>query len=254
MIPQALGQGLVSATASASSRSAVTGVRSRWERSATAARSAASSSLIRSARPLSARASSSVSSVPRTPARAAEVAAAELVGDVGDLAERLGEARALPRAVASASASSSTPSPTMPSQALVTPACRSSGATLVRTTAVPSSLTTGSSTRPPESSTTSNASPPRARCTSGSSGSMSPVPSTSPLTVSTAVSAAPRRVEALDDLGHLLVVDAGDQDGDVAGLLVRRGHRPVLGQRLDEQAQRDHERDDHGRRGRQDQP
>ena len=57
-------------TASASRRSAVTGVRSRCERSATAGRSATSSSLVRSARPLSARASSSVSSVPRTSARA----------------------------------------------------------------------------------------------------------------------------------------------------------------------------------------
>ena len=59
-----------SATASESRRSAVTGVRSRWERSATASRSSVSSSVVRSARPLSARASSSVSSVPRTSARA----------------------------------------------------------------------------------------------------------------------------------------------------------------------------------------
>ena len=59
-----------SAIASASSRSAVTGVRSRCDRSPTAARSVASSSTVRSARPLSARASSWVSSVPSTAARA----------------------------------------------------------------------------------------------------------------------------------------------------------------------------------------
>ena len=105
-------------TASASSRSAVTGVRSRWERSATTARSAASSSRIRSARPLSARASSLVSSVPRTRARAAR--SPPRSPWAMPATSRSGSARRRPchAAVAPASASSSTPSPTMPSHAL----------------------------------------------------------------------------------------------------------------------------------------
>ncbi len=52
-------------------------------------------------------------------------------------------------AITSASASSTTPRPMMPAQAPATPRCRSAGVTLLRTTAVPFSSTTGSSTRPP---------------------------------------------------------------------------------------------------------
>ena len=59
-----------SVTASESRRRAVTGVRSRCDRSATAARSLASSSVVRSASPFSASASSTVSSVPLMGARA----------------------------------------------------------------------------------------------------------------------------------------------------------------------------------------
>ena len=86
-----------SSTASASSRSAVTGVRRRWERSATAARSSTSSSLVRSARPLRARASSSVSSVPRDVGARREVARPQLVRDAGHLEQRFADPAADPR-------------------------------------------------------------------------------------------------------------------------------------------------------------
>ena len=95
----------------------MTGVRSRCERSATAARSASRSSPVRSASPLSAAASSSVSAVPVTSARAERSpsrsrCATSATSSSGSLIRRPSWA-----AITAAASISRTPSPTMPAHA-----------------------------------------------------------------------------------------------------------------------------------------
>ena len=254
MVLQAIAR-LGSATASASRRSAVTGVRSRWERSATARRSSVKSSVVRSARPLSARASSSVSSVPRTSARAERSPSRSWWATPATPSSGWLMRRPSHEAMAGPSASSSTPRPMRPSHASVTPRRRSSGATLVRTTAVPSPVTTGSSTRPPASSTTVNASPSRACRTSGSLARHPADPEDGAGLGEHGGAGDAARVDPVDDLGELaLVADPGDQDRDAAGLLVGGRHRPVLGERAHQQAERHDEGHHHGRGRGDDQP
>ena len=63
------------------------------------------------------------------------------------------------------------------------------------------------------------------------------------------------QVEVVDELGQRRVVgEPRHQDPDAPGLLVGGGHRPVLGQGAHQQAQRDHERDHDRRRRGDDQP
>ena len=243
-----------SAIASASRRSAVTGVRRRWERSPTAARSVASSSVIRSASPLSAWASSWVSTGPTSSARAPRSPSRRRWAVCETARSGALTRRPSCQAMATAKARSSPPVAMMPVHARVTPCRRSAGPTWERTTAVPLSTMTGSSTRPPSSSTTVNASPWQRSADLGVRRQVSTSPQLASVGGQHAGHGRAAAVDPLDELGQLVVVaHTGDEDRDVARLLVGGRHRAVLGQGLDQEAQRDDEGDDDGRRRRDDQ-
>ncbi len=183
-----------SATPSASSRSAVTGVRSRWDRSPTAARSASSSSMIRSASRFRVSASSTVSRGPAGLARASRSPSCSRWATTARSVTGVLSRRPIRSATPSASAVSSRPSSPMLAHARPTPACRLADETEVRTTAaMPWGPSTGTYTTPPGPDRSRKASPAWALRTPGSSArSGAGEPSTVPSASSTEVRAVER--------------------------------------------------------------
>ena len=243
-----------SSTASASRRSAVTGVRSRWREVGDRGPLGASSSLVRSASPLSARASScgllGAARPPRAPSGRPRAAGARRSATV---AQRLADPPAELRGDAPPPAPAArAPSPMMPAQARARRGAGPPAVTLVRTTAVPSrddhrqqhpaavvvddgerlAAAARAAPRVVGRARRSRRSPGRRRC-------------------STAVGRR-RGCRGLDDSRSSVRRRAGRRPGSptLRASWSAAGHRPVLGQRAHQQAQRDHEgHDDRRRRG-----
>ena len=234
-------------TASASSRSAVTGVRSRWDRSATAARSAASSSPIRSASRLSATRRARRSPAGRAGRRGRRGRPrASRCGHRGQLGHRRADPAAEPvgdqqrqREQHQAERRDAEPGPRS------RPRCSCASATTVRPRRC----------RRPVDDRHAAPAPPRRRrgerpagARRGRPGPPPPRPAGRRARVPSASEhrwcRGPRWSTAGDQPAELRVGRARPETriADVARLLVGRGQRPVLGHRAHQQAQRDQER------------
>ena len=177
-----------------------------------------------------------------------EVALAQSVGDAGQVVTGVLTRRPSRPAIATAATSSSTAEPDdrRPGARAPRGAARRP-ATVVRTTSVPSAVTTGTRISRP-----GVVHPGERLAAGGRARPRGPRPSPWPGAehVGRRRSARWSRPAALVDGVDQPAqrggssCSAGDQDRDVARLLVGGGHRPVLGQGAHQQAQRDHERED----------
>ena len=231
----------------------MTGVRSRWPRSATCSRSAATSSWIRSASALSARPSSAVSGGPPGTARAVESpsrsrCATSATSVTGTLVRRPSH-----RATATETATSPRPRATIVAQAPHTPA-RSSDVGTRR----PRPRGHGRRDRHHGIQPVVLADGERrlvlcgrgstAAAESAPSGSSDPSTWPSGSTTTTSGPRALRSATVRERVGG--VVEGGDQGGHALRLLAGPGGGAVLGEVRDEEAQRhDEGHDDGGRRG-----